>query len=330
MSTRYARLGGAHIAYTSRGQGPAEILFLLGLSTHVEAVWDEPALARYLERLASFARVTLMDFRGAGLSDPQPGATTLEAFVDDVVAVAEAAGIASAVVVACNETSLIALPLAAAHPDLVRGLVIINGTARACYADDYPIGVRVPEGDRYRQDLDDYADRPIGLKLSAPSKVHDPLFVAWATRYQRLAASPGTLAKTTNLVMDTDVRSVLPTVRCRTLVMHRTGDRFLGAEHGRYVAERVDGAVYVKLDGSDHLVWVGPHVDRQLDEIERFVTGSISASATERLLATVLFTDIVRSTEQLTTIGDRAWTERLRTHDDVCRQAVTSRAAGPW
>ena len=324
MSTRYARLGGAHIAYRCHGQGPREVILLLGLSTHVEAAWDEPGLVRYLDRLASFARVTLMDFRGAGLSDALEGAVTLEALADDVVAVAEAANIGSAVVIACNETSLIAIPLAAAHPDLVDGLVVINGTARACYADDYPFGASLPEGDRYRQDIDDYADRPIALKLSAPSKVHDIAFVAWATRYQRLAASPGTLANITSLVQAADVRGVLPIVQCRTLVLHRTDDRFLPLAHGRYLAERVTGAGFVELDGADHLVWVGPGVDRQLDEIERFVTGDVAPTSAERLLATVLFTDIVRSTEQLTTIGDRAWTERIRTHDDICRSAVAA------
>ena len=172
--TRYARLGSSHIAYLVFGDGPPDLLFLLGLATHLEAAWDEPSLARYLRRLGSFARVAMLDFRGSGLSDPLTDAVTLEALVDDLVAVVTAAGLRRPIVVTCNEASLVALPFAAAHPELIGGLVVVNGTARVVVGDDYPFGIDPADAERYRESIEHYADHPMPLAYSAPSRRRDP------------------------------------------------------------------------------------------------------------------------------------------------------------
>jgi class 3 adenylate cyclase len=188
--------------------------------------------------------------------------------------------------------------------------------------DDYPFGIVPQDLDRYRGNIDRYADRPMALDYSAPSKAGDAAFVEWATRYQRLAVSPGQVERLTRVVMATDVRDVLPVVRVPLLVLHTADNRFLVEAHGRYLAERVPGARFVELPGADHLPLVGPGAERELEEIERFVTGGVGAPRAERQLATVLFTDIVRSTEQLAMLGDRRWTDLLRLHDDIVRRAV--------
>lgn len=326
-AVRYARVSGAHVAYRVLGDGPP-LLFMLGLSTHLEAVWDEPALARYLNRLASFSRLVLFDRRGAGLSDPLGDATTLEAHVDDALAVLDAAGIEQATVVGANEASLVALPLTATFPQRVQRLVIINGTARFMRDDDYPIGVDWSSGRKYAQQLTaTYGEERSGVALSAPSKLGDAAFESWAMRYQRLASSPGSFGRTTRLVGATDVRSALPVIQCPLLVLHRRDDRFIPFEHGQFLADGVTDAKLIELAGADHLPWVGPDTDRILREIESFVTGREASSAADRQLATIMFTDLVGSTEHLGRVGDRDWADLLEAHNAAIA-AIVGRNGG--
>jgi class 3 adenylate cyclase len=321
--SRYARLGRAHIAYQRFGRGP-DLLFMLGLTTHTELMWEEPRLARFLGRLGSFSRTLVFDKRGSGLSDAADAATTLEVFVDDAMAVLDDAASDDVVVVAANEAALVALPLVAAHQDRIRGLVVVNGTAKVMQSEDYPIGVDWRLGRRQREEFDDaYEDRPMGLQLIAPSMAGDAAFDEWSRRYQRLAASPGSLQQTVRLLTATDVRSVLPIIERPTLVLHRRDDLFLTVEHGQFLADEIAGARFVELDGADHLVWVGPDTERMLDEIERFVTGSDPGESVDRRLATVLFTDIVGSTEHLVRLGDRKWAELVATHDATAGRIVS-------
>jgi class 3 adenylate cyclase len=320
--TRYVQVEGAHLAYQSFGDGPA-LLVMLGMTSHVEAVWDEPALARFLRRLASFATTIVFDRRGSGLSDPLRGRPTTDSLANDASEVLDALGLHDVTVLAANEASLTAIPLAALRPDRVSGLVLVNGTARLMWADDYPIGVKVPQGTRYLRDgTEQYAEKPVGISLVAPSKVGDAVFEAWARSFQRSSSSPGGLEQTAGVVGSADVRSVLPDVRCPALVMHRIGNRFTILDHGLFLADHLPHARFVELSGADHLVWIGPDTDRMLDEIETFVTGSTASGGAERVLATILFTDIVGSTEQLTRLGDRAWAELVDTHDLTVRNAV--------
>jgi class 3 adenylate cyclase len=324
-TTRYTRVGSAHVAYQVVGQGEP-VLLMLGLSTHVEAMWEEPSLARYLMRLASFSTLIAFDKRGAGLSDALGDAATLETHVDDAVAVLDALGLDEVTVVAANEASLIALPLAATFPHRVRRLAIINGTAKFMWSEDYPIGIEWNVGrDFVKEETDSYSDRPSSIPLTAPSKVGDPAFEAWAKRFQRLASSPGSYERTARLVGSTDVRPALPIIRCPVLVLHRRGDRFTPIDHGEYLADHLSDARLVELEGRDHLPWVGPDTDRMLEEIERFVTGTESAVAADRVLATIVFTDIVGSTEQLAAVGDREWTALVEAHNDAIASIARSR-----
>ena len=321
-ATRYARSEGAHIAYQVIGTGEP-LVFMAGLSTHVEAMWDEPGLARFLHRLATFSQLILFDKRGAGLSDPLGEAATLEAHVQDALAVLDTVGAEAANFVAANEASLIAIPLAATFPHRVKRLVIINGTARLLRADDYPIGVEWSDATDYVQKLSaTYGEERSGIALSAPTMLDDQSFVEWAKRYLRLASSPGSFDRTTRLVGATDVRAILPTIGCPTLVFHRRDNRFTPVDHGQFIADHIDGADYVELDGADHLPWVGPGTDRILDDTERLVTGSEPSPTSNRLLATLVFTDIVGSTERLGRLGDREWASLAGAHDDAVRSVV--------
>ncbi len=279
--TRYTRLGSAHIAYQVLGDGPP-LLLLLGVSTHVEAMWEEPALARFLRRLASFSQLILHDRRGSGLSDPIADASGLDVFCDDAMAVVRACGAGGTVVVGANEASLLALPLAARVPEQVRAVAVINGTARLMEAEDYPIGVPRRRGRRYISDgTTAYADQPMGLQLSAPSKLGDPTFEDWAQRYQRLAGSPGSLKRVAALIGEADVRALLPSISQPALVAHRAGNRFIRVDHARFLAEHLPNPRLVVLAGADHLVWVGPDTDRIADEIEELVTGAPATPSAE-------------------------------------------------
>ncbi|MFL6205909.1 MAG: alpha/beta fold hydrolase [Acidimicrobiales bacterium] len=321
-TTRYARVGGAHIAYQTVGTGEP-VLFMLGLSTHIEAMWDEPALAGFLTRLASFSQLIIFDKRGAGLSDPLGDAATLEAHVDDAMAVLNAVGCAGVTVVCANEASLIALPLAATFPQRVRRLVVINGTARFMRRDDYPIGVEWgPARDYVKKLTDTYGEDRAGIALAASSKLGDAAFEEWAMRYQRLASSPGSFERTTRLVGATDVRAALGVIACPVLVLHRRSDRYIPVEHGHYLADHLADGRLVELDGDDHLVWVGPDTDLILDEVERFVTGKEPVVQSNRMLATILFTDIVGSTEHLASVGDHAWARLVGLHNDLVASIV--------
>ena len=321
--TRYARVGGAHVAYQVTGDGDEAVLFMLGLSTHLDAMWEEPGLARYLRRIAGFSRLAMFDRRGAGLSDPLVEGGTLDAHVDDALAVLDAAGIEQVTVIAANESSLIAIPFAASHPERVRRLVVINGTARFMWADDYDIGVRWDQGRAYTKAMTDtYAELPTGIAASAPSKAGDAAFEVWALRYQRLAASPGSFERTTRLVGRTDVRSVLPLVTCPSLVLHCRDDRFIPIEHGQYLADHLPSSTFVELDGADHLPWTGPDTPRSLDEVERFVTGDAVARVPDRVLATIVFTDIVDSTKHLERLGDRPWADLVESHHAIIAGVV--------
>ena len=320
--TQYVRVEGGHLAFQSFGDGPA-LLVMLGLTTHVDAMWDEPALARFMRRLASFSTTIVFDRRGSGLSDPVSGRPTTDSLAQDASGLVDALELHDVTLLAANEASLTAIPLAALRPDRVSGLVLVNGTARLMWADDYPIGVKMPQGTRYLRDgVEQYAEKPLGISLVAPSKVGDAVFEAWAQSFQRSSSSPGGLEQAARLVGSADIRSMLPDVRCPALVMHRVGNKFTIVEHGLFLADQLPHARFVELTGADHLVWIGPDTDRMLDEIETFVTGATASGGAERVLATILFTDIVGSTGQLTRLGDRAWAELIDTHDLTVRNAV--------
>jgi pimeloyl-ACP methyl ester carboxylesterase len=317
--TRYAKSGDVHIAYQVIGEGPRDLVIVAGFASHVELFWELPALARFVTRLASFARVIVFDKRGTGLSDPVSEVPTLETRVDDVRAVMDAAGSNSAAVFGSSEGAPMALLFAATHPERVTNLVLFGAMARSTEAEDYDLAL---PAEVYREASSElmgpYWGRGYGVEVFAPSLAEDPASVKWWGRMERSAASPGMAAKLSEMFLDIDVRSVLPTIRVPTLVLHRHGDRVVDVRAGRWLAEHVPGARFVELPGLDHVPFAGDP-DRVADEVEEFLTGSRPAAEPDRVLATLMFTDIVDSTKRAADLGDRRWLELLERHHDLVR-----------
>jgi pimeloyl-ACP methyl ester carboxylesterase len=286
---RYARSGSVNIAYQVVGSGPIDLVFVMGWVSHLEYFWNEPSFARFLKRLASNARLILFDKRGTGLSDPVPidQLPTLEQRLDDVRAVMEAAGSTRAVLMGVSEGGPLCSLFAATYPDRTEALVMIGSYARRLRDDDYPWGPTRDEHARFCQSLVDEWGGPVGLEERAPSKVDDPAFREWWASYLRMGASPGAAVALTRMNAEIDIRDVLPSVRVPTLVLHRTGDRCLKVEEGRYVASRIPDATFVELPGEDHLPFVGDQ-DAMLREIEDFLSRTHDRPSTDRVLASVL------------------------------------------
>lgn len=321
VNTRYARSGDIHVAYHVVGDGPRDVVFVPPMIFQAEHMWEEAASARFFERLASFSRLIMFDRRGSGMSDPMEGAPTLEERMDDVRAVMDAVGSERAVLLAAQEGGSMAMLFAASFPERVSALVLYACFARAIRSDDIP-WASDPDT---RLDFADERSRHWGeglfLSAFAPSAARDPQFLEWGARLERLAASPGTAQRLIELVGRTDVRSVLPHIRVPTLVMHRRDDSLLDVRHGRYLAGRIPGAHFVELEGSDNLPMFGDP-ESVLEETEEFITGARPAHEPDRVLATVLFTDIVDSTRRAAELGDRRWRELLERHHTLVRKLL--------
>ena len=314
--TRYAVRDGVHIGYQVWGEGPVDLLeFNHGLMISIDETVDEPNWLGYTERVAGFSRLIRFDAGGLGLSDPLPAGTppSIEVWARDALAVLDAAGAERAVVLSNAGGSMAAIWLAANYPERVAALIVINGTARVGEAVDYGFGVpaelTADVGQNFEVPLDDDAV-PQDIAIFAPSLAHRVGFVEWWGRAARRGASPATAMAFNLVTFTSDVRHLLASIRCPTLVMSRT-DGFIDLlEHGRYLAEHIDGARFMTFPGPDLLAWAG-EFDPMVDEMEEFVTGTRSPQAAQRMLATVLFTDIVDSTRRAADAGDRQWRATL-------------------
>ncbi len=311
---RYALSGEVNIAWQAIGTGPIDLVFVMGWISHLEYFWTEPSFARFLRRLAGFARVILFDKRGTGLSDrvPPEQLPTLEQRMDDVRAVMEAAGCQRAVLCGVSEGGPMCSLFAATYPERTVALVMMGSYARRLRSADYPWGPSEAQRDAFLDDIRTHWGGPVGLEVRAPGKASDPAFRAWWAAYLRRGASPAAAVALTRMNSEIDIRHVLPSVRVPTLVLHRSGDRCLLVEEGRYLAENIPGARFVELPGEDHLPFVGAQ-DEFLDEIEEFLTGVRHASGFDRVLATVL---VVRTSGQ----GDDA--ERLSLQQTFVRKEI--------
>ena len=325
----YAVSDDAHIAYEVVGDGPRDLIVVMEGFIPIGTMDDEPRVARCLARLNSFARLIRFDRRGVGLSDPiSPAAPpVLEQWVADTVAVLDAAGSERAVVLASADMSSVGMLLAAMYPDRVESLVLVNSYARALVDTDYPDGLTadvvtqlISSGTELQQPVDGSDD---WVFLVAPSAANDPAFRAWWEEAGRRGASPATARALLRVEMESDVRAVLPTIQVPTLVVHMRDDLLISMAVGRYVADHIPGARWVDVAGADDLWWVSDTADIVLDEIEEFITGVPSSPPTNRVLASVLFTDIVSSTEQAHALGDRRWREMLDRHDMLVRRQLT-------
>jgi class 3 adenylate cyclase len=316
--TRYARAGDVHIAYQTVGDGPIDLVYIPPQLQQVEHLWAEPRVAGFFERIARFSRLILLDRRGTGLSDPISSTTTLEDQMEDVTAVLDAVGSEQAALFAQSEGAAMAALYAATHPERTRALILYAGMARVTGAPGYD-WPGTPE-ERELRIADIFARWGTGerLALIAPSMAGDEALRRWFGRLERLSASPGSLKLLIDIAGESDVRDVLPSISAPTLVLHRRDDPVIDVRHSRYLAERIPGARYVELEGSDNLLVAGDS-DRILAEVERFLTGTHTPPEPDRVLATVMFTDIVGSTETAARLGDRAWRQLLARHDELSR-----------
>jgi class 3 adenylate cyclase len=323
--TRYATGDGGYVAYQVFGDGTIDVILVTNWLQNLDAMWEEPGLARYLERLAGFSRVVCFDKRGSGVSDPVPltELPTVEQWMDDARTALDAAGVERAAVIGDTEGGPMAILLAASFPERVSALVLVNSFARWTRAPDYPIGMPAATVerlvDRYEQHWGVTADI---LELTAPSAAHDRRFRDWYLRYQRLSMPRGAAAATSRWVLGVDVRSVLPTIGVPTLVLHRAGNRHHRVGFGRYLAGEIPGAVFVELPGADSYPMQAGDFTSLLDEVERFLTGTKGEPALDRMLATLLLTDIVDSTGIAAARGDAAWLELLNEHDRIVRDLL--------
>jgi class 3 adenylate cyclase len=324
--TRYASCGEADIAYQVFGDGPVDLLVLPGPLIPIDCVDLEPSMYRFHRRLASFARVIRFDQRGIGLSSRVPSLDMLgpKFWAQDAIAVMDAVGCERATVLAPGFTSLAGLVLAANYPERVSSLVIINGGARMLRAPDYPMGAEIDtiepyttvgiEPDAVEQGFDI-------LSIIAPSVGSDDAFRAWWDMAGNRAASPSMARAFIKKIREADVRDTLPRVTVPTLILHRDNPDFSPVAHAHYLAEHIAGSHLVELPGEDALYWVG-NTAPMLDEIEEFLTGVRGGSEAERLLTTIVFTDIVSSTERAALLGDDRWRDLLDNHDNIVRHEL--------
>jgi len=290
---QYARSGDVNIAYQVCGNGPVDLVFVMGWVSHVEYFWKEPSFARFLSRLASFSRLILFDKRGTGLSDPVTHLPTLEQRMDDVRAVLDAVGSRHAVLLGVSEGGPMCSLFAATHPAQTDALIMIGTYARRLRAPDYPWAPTRAQREAFFKEIVDNWGGPVGLAERAPSMANDPAFRDWWASFLRMGASPAAAIALTRMNAEIDVRHILPTIRVPTLVLHRTGDRCLLVEEGRYVASLIPNAEFVELPGDDHLPFVGDQ-DALLDEIKRFLAAARTRADADRVLVTLLCVELER------------------------------------
>lgn len=313
--TRYTRSGGVNIAYQVLGDGPIDLVFVMGWLSHLEYFWMEPSFARFLRRLASFSRLILFDKRGTGLSDrvPLSELPTLEQRMEDVHAVLEAAGSKRAALCGVSEGGPMSALFAATYPEMTSALIMIGTYARRLRGPGYPWGLTEEEHHRFLDEIENRWGGPVGLLQRAPSMAADTAFRKWWATYLRMAASPSAALAVTKMNAEIDVRNILPTVRVPTLVLHRTRDLCLNVEEGRFVASLIPGAQFIELPGLDHLPFVGDQ-EEILGEIERFLATLEGQREYDRELATVVL---------VTLPGAGSTPPEAKLVSELCHQAVS-------
>jgi class 3 adenylate cyclase len=315
---RYADAGGVSIAYRVVGKGPLDLVWVPGLMSNLEMDLESPPFERLVQRLASFSRLMLFDKRGMGLSDRNVGAPTLEERMDDVRAVMDAVGSDHAALIGVSEGGPMSVMFAATYPERTVALVLYGTCARFTSDVDYPHGREAAIAELYRI-LDNGWGTGESLRVWAPSRLGKPAIREWFARFERTAGSPHTIRDLLDTLVGIDVRAVLPSVSVPTLVLHATDDTTTTIGAGRWLADHIQGARFVEIPGEHSTAQVS---DRFADEVESFLTGRRHAVATDRVLSTVLFSDIVGSTEQAATVGDRRWREILDQHDAVVSRQI--------
>jgi class 3 adenylate cyclase len=322
--TRYARADdGVYLAYQEFGEGDQWFVGAPPIFSNIEVIWEHPEAARFLRSMGSFCRFVHYDKRGQGMSDRVAEVPTLEQRAADMRAVMDAVGADRAVVGGISEGGTTAAVVAATYPDRVTGVAVFGSFARQVAAPDYPVGASPEAFDAVKEEWVAKWGTPDTLTaaLVAPDRMGDHRFIDFVNRFERQSSTPAGLRAQLDWVRDLDIRSVLPVISVPALVLHRTGDHLIPVEHGRYLGQHIPGARYVELSGTEHVPYLGDN-DETLAELEELVTGRRGAGRVDRVLATVLFTDIVSSTERATALGDRAWHDVLDRHDAMAQRIV--------
>jgi len=318
---RFARSGDVNIAYRVVGNGPIDLVYAQGSYTHLDVYWELPAFRHYCERLAEFSRLILFDKRGYGMSDRVPGATTLEERMDDIRAIMDATGSERAAIIGESEGGPLALLFAAAHPERTRALILQGAEVRERTDQEWPWGEATPaEHETSMASLPERWGQGTGIWAIAPSVDGVEWARAWRGRLQLNAATPSAAEAFMRMAFEIDVREIVPTVNVPTLVVHAAGDRVCHVENGRYLARHIEGARLVELQTDDHVPWFDP--EPTVAEIREFLTGTREAASPTRLLVTILFTDMVASTELAATLGDRRWRDLLEQHQAIVRRQL--------
>jgi pimeloyl-ACP methyl ester carboxylesterase len=318
---RYARSGDVQIAYQVLGEGDVDLVFVMGWLTNLETYWELPGYRRFMQRLAGFTRLILFDKRGMGLSD-RTLAGTLEERMDDVRAVMDAVGSERAVLLGVSEGAPLSMVFAATHPERTAGLIFVGGEVKEIVEDDWPLGQSTRTD--YEAMLQKVLNGDWGKVTRvwfAPSVEHDPAAIDWLARLERSAASPGAAVAFMRLGSEIDVRHVPPSIHVPTLVLHTPDDPVVPYEQARWLAEQIPDARLVDLKGKDHVPWFDV-ADQVIAETREFLTGFREAPEPETALATVLFTDIVGSTDRARELGDAKWTELLEQHHATVRRVL--------
>jgi pimeloyl-ACP methyl ester carboxylesterase len=316
--TRYAKSGEVHVAYQVFGEGP-DLVVAPGFVSHIENYWDEPHFARSLNKVSGFFRIVLFDKRGTGLSDRVAHLPHMDERMDDLRAVMDAVGIERAALFGISEGGSLAALFAASHPERTQSLVLYGAFARFCHwmATDEAF-------DRLVKYMDESWGSGKSLPAFAPSKANDAALQEWWGKFERLGASPSAAIALMRMNREIDISGILHSIRVPTLVMHRTNDVLVSVEGGRELAAGIPGARLVEIPGADHLFFLDDDAsDRVLAETEEFLTGARSAPVVDRVLATVVFEDIVDSTRQADEKGDRAWRDLLESHDRMVRRELS-------
>jgi pimeloyl-ACP methyl ester carboxylesterase len=319
---RYARSGDVNVAYHVIGDGELDLVLIVGALTNINVLWDDPAYRRFCEQLGEFARVLVFDKRGMGLSD-RVEVGTLEERMDDVRAVMDAVGSEEAALMGISEGGPLSILFAATYPERTRGLVLSGAEVKEETTEDWPWGEDTRES--FEAGIANLADRwgesGRGIAYFVPSLAGDPRAEQWFQRLLIESATPRTAEAFMRMAFEIDIRDIVPAVRVPALILHRVGDRVCHVENARWLSRHLAGARYVELPGDDHVPWYGD-VERVLGEIREFLTGTREAAEPERVLATVLFTDLVGSTARAAELGDRRWRELLSTHHDAVRREL--------
>jgi len=322
--TNYAVSDGVHIAWQVFGDGPVDLVFVPGWFSNVEVTWDYALHRQFFTRLAAFSRVILFDKRGTGLSDRETTAFTLEDRMDDVRTVMDAAGSKRAVLVGLSEGGPMCALFAATYPQRTDALIMIGSYARRNSSPDYPHGQSSQDYEKFIEAMEQdwVAAIEAAISARAPSLGGDEEFVRYFSRYLRLGASPSTGVKFTRMNGEIDIRHVLPSIHVPTLIVHATGDRVCSLSSGRYLAENIPGARLCEIESEDHLCHL-THTEEVVSEIEELVTGQRSAPIEDSVVTTILFTDIVGSTDLASQLGDQQWAALLVEHHQLVREKIT-------